>query len=88
MRFKNHYGFKAAFCNPQSGHEKGNVENKVGYHRRNLFVPPPRIDDLKAFNRKLPPVESKASHYDQLFLEGGGPYENYNCRVLQKTTAK
>ena len=53
LRFKNHYGFKAAFCNPQSGHEKGNVENKVGYHRRNLFVPPPRIDDLKAFNRQL-----------------------------------
>ena len=25
---------------------------------------------------ELPPVESRASHYDQLFLEGGGLYEN------------
>jgi transposase len=53
LRFKNHHGFIAAFCNPESGHEKGNVENKVGYHRRNLLVPIPRIDDLRAFNRQL-----------------------------------
>jgi len=53
LRFKNHFGFAATFCNAQSGHEKGNVENKVGYHRRNLLVPPPTVDDLKAFNRQL-----------------------------------
>lgn len=53
LRFKNHYGFVAAFCNPESGNEKGNVENKVGYHRRNLLVPVPRVDNLKAFNRQL-----------------------------------
>ena len=53
LRFKNHFGFAATFCNVQSGHEKGNVENKVGYHRRNLLVPPPTVDDLKAFNRQL-----------------------------------
>lgn len=41
LRFKNHYGFVAAFCNPGKGNEKGNVENKVGYHRRNLLVPVP-----------------------------------------------
>src|SRR5690554_1035515 len=53
LRFKNHYGFTAAFCNPESGNEKGNVENKVGYHRRNLLVPVPRVDDLETFNRQL-----------------------------------
>jgi len=53
LRFKNHYGFVAAFCNPESGNEKGNVENKVGYHRRNLLVPVPRVDDLKTYNRQL-----------------------------------
>ncbi len=53
LRFKNHFGFASVFCNVQSGNEKGHVENKVGYHRRNLFVPPPRVDDLKAFNRQL-----------------------------------
>lgn len=52
-RFKNHYGFTAAFCNVGKGNEKGNVENKVGYLRRNLLVPVPQFDDLKAFNQKL-----------------------------------
>ena len=53
LRFKNHHGFTPAMCNPNSGHEKGNVENKVGYHRRNLLVPVPCFDDLEAFNREL-----------------------------------
>lgn len=53
LRFKNHYGFTAALCNPDSGHEKGHVETKVGYHRRNLLVPVPQIEDLQAFNRQL-----------------------------------
>lgn len=53
IRFKEHYRFQAAFCNPDAGHEKGNVENKVGYHRRNLLVPIPKINDLKDFNRDL-----------------------------------
>jgi len=53
LRLKNHYGFTAAFCNAGAGHEKGNVEVKVGYHRRNLLVPVPRLDDLKAFNQQL-----------------------------------
>ncbi|MFZ5898941.1 MAG: Mu transposase domain-containing protein, partial [Bacillota bacterium] len=53
LRFKNHYGFTAAFCNLNSGHEKGSVETKVGYHRRNLLVPVPQVDDLREFNRHL-----------------------------------
>ena len=32
-RFMLHYRFQAEFCNPASGNEKGNVENKVGYSR-------------------------------------------------------
>ena len=53
MRLMNHYGFSVAFCNPGKGNEKGSVENKVGYHRRNFLVPVPRVDDLQAFNRQL-----------------------------------
>lgn len=34
-RFQCHYRFEAIFCNPNSGNEKGNVENKCGYSRRN-----------------------------------------------------
>lgn len=53
LRFKNHWGFTAAFCNVASGWEKGSVENKVGYHRRNLLVPLPRVDNLQKFNQQL-----------------------------------
>lgn len=52
-RFKEHYGFEAVFCNPGKGNEKGNVENKVGYLRRNLLVPVPRFLNLDDFNKKL-----------------------------------
>ncbi len=53
QRFSEHYRFKAVFMNPESGWEKGNVENKVGYSRRNLLVPIPEFDSLTDFNRKL-----------------------------------
>jgi transposase len=53
MRFTMHHRFKAEFCNPDSPHEKGNVENKVGYIRRNYLLPPPEIVDLEAFNAEL-----------------------------------
>ncbi|WP_418790354.1 IS21 family transposase [Phosphitispora sp. TUW77] len=52
-RFMLHYGFQSNFCNPDSGHEKGHVEGKVGYHRRNFLVPIPEFDDLKKFNKIL-----------------------------------
>lgn len=78
MRFKSHYGFEAVFCNPDSGNEKGNVENKVGYHRRNILVPVPRFDSIEHFNIELldSTIESNArKHYiknlphNELFLE-------------------
>ena len=53
LMFMEHYQFEAAFCNPDAGHEKGNVECKVGYHRHNLLAPRPQINDLAAFNREL-----------------------------------
>jgi hypothetical protein len=43
----------AEFCNPAAGNEKGNVENKVGYSRRNFFVPVPKIEDFDEYNEKL-----------------------------------
>ena len=53
LRFKCHYSFSLSFCNPASGHEKGNVENKVGYVRRNFFVPIPVVEDLQSWNKQL-----------------------------------
>jgi transposase len=52
-RFSAHYGFKAIFCNPNAGNEKGSVENKVGYHRRNMLVPMPKFKSLDEFNKEL-----------------------------------
>ena len=52
-RFMLHYRFQADFCNPYSGNEKGNVENKVGYSRRNAFVPIPTITSFDEFNKTL-----------------------------------
>jgi transposase len=77
-RFRAHYRFRVRFCNPESGWEKGNVENKVGTVRRNLFVPVPHYHDLLEYNRGLLQMhEKKASepHYkkglliSELFLE-------------------
>jgi transposase len=53
LRFMMHYGFRSNFCNPDSGHEKGSVENKVGYHRRNMLVPIPEFKDLREYNKEL-----------------------------------
>ena len=52
-RFMLHYRFQADFCNPASGNEKGNVENKVGYSRRKAFVPVPTITSFEEFNADL-----------------------------------
>lgn len=52
-RFMLHYRFQAEFCNPASGNEKGNVENKVGYGRRNALVPIPTIKSFSEFNEYL-----------------------------------
>lgn len=52
--FAAHYGFSFSFCNPNSGNEKGNVEGKVGFIRRNLFVPVPRLSSIHGYNRHLP----------------------------------
>lgn len=52
-RFMLHHRFAAEFCNPNKGNEKGSVENKVGYTRRNMLVPVPTITDFDAFNEGL-----------------------------------
>ena len=48
-----HYVFKAEFCNPASGNEKGRVEGTVGYIRRNALVPLPEVQSIKELNDYL-----------------------------------
>lgn len=66
--FQEHYRFKAVFMNPESGWEKGNVENKVGYLRRNFLVPTPRFVKLKEKNKELLSLcdkDMEREHYDK-----------------------
>lgn len=53
-QFRAHYGFKLSLCTPGEGHEKGSVENLVGFTERHFFTPVPRVesyDDLNAYLR-------------------------------------
>lgn len=52
-QFRLHMGFEARYCNPHAGHEKGSVENAVGFLRRNAMVPPPDVADIHALNAML-----------------------------------
>ncbi len=67
QRFKLHYGFQAEFCNPASGNEKGNVENKVGTTRRNWLVPQPVMESWEQINGLM---KTKAENYlDEIHYE-------------------
>jgi len=65
--FAEHYRFKPVFMNPESGNEKGNVENKVGYLRRNELVPVPHFANIDEKNRELLKAcdqDMQREHYD------------------------
>ena len=53
VQFQNYYGFDVQVCNPRSGHEKGNVENKVGYIRYNFFTSAPIMDSYEGLTDQL-----------------------------------
>lgn len=103
MRFTAHYGYKPKFCNPASGNEKGHVENKVGYTRRNFMVPVPKIKSLVEFNKyllKLSETDADRIHYSknenilELFktdLKSMIPLNKYPyeaCKLLKVKTSK
>jgi transposase len=48
-----HYLFESLFCRPAQAHEKGSVENLVGYVRRNALVPVPDFPSWEALNAHL-----------------------------------
>lgn len=66
--FCEHYRIRPVFMNPESGWEKGNVEEKVGYLRRNLFVPIPEFPKLNKKNEELLQAceqDMQREHYDK-----------------------
>ncbi len=52
-QFCSHWLFEPDFCTPAKGNEKGRVENKVGFVRRNFFVPTIRSESLEELNEWL-----------------------------------
>ncbi|MBP2898912.1 IS21 family transposase [Escherichia coli] len=60
--FALHYGFQYVFCGVGKGHEKGNVENKVGCTRRNWMVPMPTLTTWEDLNGQM---KNKAEQYLQ-----------------------
>ena len=53
IAFRSHYLFDSRFCNAGEGHEKGLVENLVGYARRNYLVPVPEVNSFEELNDLL-----------------------------------
>jgi transposase len=53
--FRSHYGFDPFYCQAgiDGAHEKGGVEQQVGWFRRNRLVPVPVVDSLAELNDQL-----------------------------------
>lgn len=51
--FRSYYLFDSRYCTPAQGHEKGGVENDVGYVQRNFFSPFLRINSFEELNQIL-----------------------------------
>lgn len=48
-----HYAFKPEFCNIAAGHEKGLVEGLVGWIRRNILVPIPKVETIEELSDEI-----------------------------------
>jgi transposase len=71
-RLRAHYLFDSSFCTPGEAHEKGSVENLVGYVRRNALVPASKpFATLEAVNAHLLAFceRERARHADAWALE-------------------
>ena len=53
LRLESHYLFEHHFCRVRRPHEKGHVENLLGFARRNFLVPLPEVESLEALNAQL-----------------------------------
>jgi hypothetical protein len=53
LRLQSHFAFTAHFCRLRQAHEKGHVENGVGYVRRNFLVSVPQADSWDDLNSQL-----------------------------------
>lgn len=75
-QFQNHYGFKADFCNPASGWEKGSIESTVGHLktkiREVIGIGNLHFRDLASFQQLLTRIVNElnsASEVEQKFKQ-------------------
>ena len=67
-RFMLHYRFQADLCNSALSNEKGNVESKVGYSRRNAFVSVPVITSVVQKGCRPAPLQVQGFHPGTLVI--------------------
>lgn len=53
IQFRGHYLFESNFCMPRAAHEKGGVENSIGYIQRQFLAPMPQVDSFEELNAYL-----------------------------------
>ena len=53
IAFRSHYLFSSNFCTPRMPHQKGRIEDGVGFGRRNFLVPPPEVDSFHELNAQI-----------------------------------
>lgn len=51
--FRSYYLFESHYCTPAQAHEKGGVENDIGYAQRNFFSPIPEVETFAELNASL-----------------------------------
>jgi transposase len=52
-KYRSYYLFESFYCNPAQGHEKGGVENDVGYAQRNFMAPLLEVGSYEELNARL-----------------------------------
>ncbi len=52
-KFRSYYLFESHYCNPAQGHEKGGIENDIGYIQRNLMTPLLTVNSYEELNTIL-----------------------------------
>lgn len=52
-RFRSYYLFESNYCNLAQGHEKGGVENDIGYVQRNFMTPLLEVGSFEELNAHL-----------------------------------
>ena len=79
---RSHYLFESRFCSPGEAHEKGLIENLVGYARRNFMVPLPQVKSWAATSICWPVARQRVNGSSGARpppLARGGPRNRGSC---------